>query len=170
MTTVEQSVEVAVDLRTAYDQWTQFEGFPRFMSVVRRVQQVTPGVSVWVIGVGPLRQEFQAEIVEQVPDSHLFWQGLDRRGLRHRGEVRFRALGDDRTEVVVRMDISGRVPLGLIGGAASRVVGRELRNYRRYIEGLGEAGEGWRGTIRGGHVQPGMPEFSKSQVPTWPVG
>ncbi|CAM5549522.1 MULTISPECIES: SRPBCC family protein [Streptomyces] len=173
MTTVEESVEVAVDLRTAYDQWTRFEGFPRFMSVVKRVQQMTPGVSVWVIGTGPLRRELRAEILEQVPDSHLVWQGLDRRGLRHRGEVRFRSLGDDRTEVTLRMEVGGRALLGLfcgVPGAARRVVRRELGNFQRFIEGLGEAGEGWRGTIRNGHVRPGMPEISRSRVPTWPVG
>ncbi|MFD4985502.1 SRPBCC family protein [Streptomyces sp. NPDC058374] len=173
MKTVQETIEVAVPLRAAYDQWTQFECFPRFMSVVKRVRQVTPCVSVWVIGAGPLHREFRTEILEQAPDSHLVWQSLDRRRTGHRGEVRFRPVGDDRTEVTVRMEFRGRDLAGLlcaVPGAADGVVRRELGNFKKFIEGRGEADRGWRGTVHYGHVQPGVPEISKSHVPTWPVG
>ncbi|MYS43916.1 cyclase, partial [Streptomyces sp. SID5998] len=89
MHTVEETIDIAVPVRTAYDQWTQFKSFPRFMTVVRRVEQVRPAVTAWVIGVGPVRREFEAEIVDQEPDSHVTWRSLERRP-GHRGEVRFR--------------------------------------------------------------------------------
>lgn len=164
MRTIEETIEIAVPVRTAYDQWTQFEAFPRFMYAVKRVRPVTPGVSVWVVGAGALRREFEAEILEQAPDSHLVWQSLDRRRAWHEGEVRFRPVGDDRTELTVRMRVCGRDLAGLLSsvpGAADRVVRRELVHFKRFIEGVGEAGGGWRGTIRHGHVQPGMPKIGR---------
>lgn len=53
MSTVEETIEIAVPVRTAYDQWTQFECFPRFMTTVKRVEQVRPAVTLWVVGLGP---------------------------------------------------------------------------------------------------------------------
>ncbi|MFJ8857786.1 SRPBCC family protein [Streptomyces sp. NPDC102451] len=172
MNTVEETIEVAVPVRTAYNQWTQFEGFPRFSRVVKRIVQVTPTVMAWVVGTGPVRKEFETEIVEQVPDSHVAWRSLDRSPL-HEGEVEFRALAQDRTAITVRMRIRRRGAAGAltaVPGVAGRVVRLELACFKEFIEGLGEAGGGWRGTIRKGHVRPGEPELSKSQVPTWPVG
>ncbi|MFD5137112.1 SRPBCC family protein [Streptomyces sp. NPDC058378] len=172
MNTVEETIEVAVPVRTAYNQWTQFEGFPRFSRVVRRIGQLTPSVTAWVVGVGPLRKQFEAEIVEQIPDSHVAWRSLDHSPW-HEGEVSFRALAQDRTAITVRMRIRRRGAAGVftaVPGAAGRVVRQELACFKEFIEGLGEAGGGWRGTIRKGHVRPGEPERSKSQVPTWPVG
>ncbi|MEW2110963.1 SRPBCC family protein [Streptomyces albidoflavus] len=172
MKTIETTVAVAVPLRTAYDQWTQFETFPRFMSGVRRVRQQTCGVSVWVVGAGPLRREFTVEILEQAPDSHLVWRTLGRGDL-PRGEVRFRALADDSTEVGLRIELGGRNLAGVLGAVpavAGRVLHRDLTRFRDFVEGLGEATAGWRGTIHDGHVQPGMPEEAKSPTPTWPMG
>lgn len=172
MRTVEEMVEVAVPVHIAYNQWTQFECFPRFSSVVRRVEQVTPSVTTWVIGLGPVRREFRTEIVEQVPDSHLAWRSLNA-GPWHAGEVRFRAAAEGRTAVAVRVELRRRGLAGVLPGApelAGRVVRRELGHFKEFIEGRGEAGGAWRGTIRRGHVHPGEPEMTKSQVPTWPVG
>ncbi|GHJ05292.1 MULTISPECIES: SRPBCC family protein [Streptomyces] len=172
MTSVEETVEVAVPVRVAYDQWTQFKSFPRFSATVRRVEQVRPAVTHWVIGRGPVCREFVTEIVEQVPDSHLVWRSLGRRP-RHRGEVRFRQAGEGRTAVTVRMWMEPYGPAGLfsaVPGAAGRVLRRELANFRTYIEGFGEACGGWRGTIRGGQVRPAEAEPPRSRVPVWPVG
>lgn len=172
MKTIDNTVAVSVPLRTAYDQWTQFETFPRFMSGVKRVRQQTCSVSVWVVGAGPLRQEFTVEILEQAPDSHVVWRTLGRGDL-PRGEVRFRALAEDSTEVGLLVELGGRNLAGALGavpGVAERVLGRDLIRFKYFAEGLGEATAGWRGTIRGGHVQPGMPEEAKSPTPTWPMG
>ncbi|MGW3245555.1 SRPBCC family protein [Streptomyces sp. NPDC001070] len=172
MKTVEEVIEIAVPVRTAYNQWTQFKSFPRFMSAVKRVEQINPAVTLWVIGLGPVRREFKAEIVEQQPDSFLVWQSLERTPY-HRGKVSFRSRAPDRTEVTVRMEAARRGFADTVTdalGVTRRVVRAELRNFKEYIEGLGEESGAWRASIHNGHVQPVESEPPRSRVPRWPVG
>ncbi|MFI6360260.1 SRPBCC family protein [Streptomyces sp. NPDC050743] len=172
MHTIEETIEIAVPVRTAYDQWTQFKSFPRFMTVVKRVEQVKPNVTMWVVGMGPVCREFEAEIVEQEPDSHLAWRSLERRPS-HRGEVSFRSTEEGSTSVSVRLEaepggVAGALPV--VPALTRRVVRAQLGHFKEYIEGLGEAGGSWRGTIRNGRVRPVEPEPPRSRVPCWPVG
>ncbi|MFJ2259108.1 SRPBCC family protein [Streptomyces sp. NPDC087844] len=176
MFSVEETIEVAVPVSAAYNQWTQFKSFPRFMTVVKKVEQVRPALLSWTLAVGPLRREFQAEIVEQEPDSHLTWRSLERHFV-HRGEVSFRptATGGttDGTSVTVRIEVDSPGATALFGGlpeVVGRTVQRELRHFKAYIEGLGAESGAWRGTIRGGRVRPEEPEPHRSRVPHWPVG
>ncbi|MFF0462803.1 SRPBCC family protein [Streptomyces mexicanus] len=173
MNTIEEAIEIAVPVRTAYDQWTQFKSFPRFMTVVKRVEQVKPNVTAWVVGVGPVCREFEAEIVEQEPDSHVAWRSLERRPS-HRGQVTFRPTAQgDGTSLGVRLELRRHGLAGALTGVPGltrRVVRAELGHFKEYIEGLGEAGGAWRGTIRNGHVRPTEPEPPRSRVPCWPVG
>ncbi|GAB1332603.1 SRPBCC family protein [Streptomyces sennicomposti] len=172
MHTVEETIDIAVPVRTAYDQWTQFKSFPRFMTVVKRVEQVRPTVTAWVIGVGPVRGEFEAEIVDQEPDSHVTWRSLERHP-GHRGEVRFRPTAAGGTAVTVRIEAEPRGVAGRLTGVpglAGRVLRSELGHFKEFIEGRGEAGGAWRGSIRHGHVHPAEPEPPRSRVPCWPVG
>ena len=69
MSSVTKSVDVAVPVRTAYDQWTQFEEFPRFMKGVREVRQISDTMTHWVVEVGTATREFDAEITEPHPDE-----------------------------------------------------------------------------------------------------
>ncbi|MFJ4617225.1 SRPBCC family protein [Streptomyces sp. NPDC088812] len=172
MHSVEETIEIAVPVRTAYNQWTQFKSFPRFMTTVKKVDQIKPTLTSWTIAVGPLRGEFDAEIVEQVPDSHLVWRSLDQRPA-HRGEVSFEPTAQGRTAVTVRMDVAPRGATGLLPGVpklAGRVVRGELRHFKQYIEGLGEESGAWRGTIRNGRLRRAESERQVSGVPCWPVG
>ncbi|MCW7944438.1 cyclase [Streptomyces hygroscopicus] len=172
MNTIEEMIEVAVPVRTAYNQWTQFKSFPRFMAVVKRVEQVGPSVTAWVIGLGPVHREFEAEIVEQEPDSHLAWRSLERHPS-HRGEVSFRPTAAGGTAVTVRMQVEPRSVAGVptnVPRVVGRVVRFELGHFKEFIEGLGQEGGGWRGTIHNGHVRPAEPQPPRSRVPCWPVG
>jgi uncharacterized membrane protein len=172
MRTIEETLEVAVPVRTAYNQWTQFKSFPRFMASVKRVDQIRPAMTRWVIGWGPLSYEFEVEIVEQRPDAYAAWRSLDRRPC-HRGEVTFRPLESRRTAVAVRMEYEPRGVGELVADALSvprRTVRAELEHFKVFIEGLGEEVGAWRGSIRGGHVQPSEPVPPRSQVPCWPHG
>ncbi|WP_413760757.1 SRPBCC family protein [Streptomyces sp. MMBL 11-3] len=172
MFTVEETIEVAVPVSTAYNQWTQFKSFPRFMTVVKKVDQVRPALLTWTLGIGPLRHEFQAEIVEQEPDSHLTWRSLERHAV-HQGEVTFRPAETGGTTVTVRIEVDSRGAAGVLGRLphlVSRVVQRELTHFKAYVEGLGAESGAWRGVIRGGRVRPQEDRPHRSRVAQWPVG
>ncbi|AWB91921.1 SRPBCC family protein [Aeromicrobium chenweiae] len=163
-----ESVQVAVPLRTAYDQWTQFETFPRFMSVVKEVHQERPAITRWTLRYGPLRHEFHAETLEQHPDSRVEWRSLDRR-FRHEGLVAFDALEPART--AVRVEVRFETPWHsdtVLLPVVQRLLRSELEHFKTFIEGMGEAGEAWRGTIHGGRVQHTYD--SSPSVPGWPHG
>ncbi|GHD53109.1 SRPBCC family protein [Streptomyces galbus] len=172
---VEETVEAAVPVRTAYNQWTQFKTFPRFSAVVHDVEQVRPTVTAWTIGYGPLRHRFCVEIVEQDPDAYLAWRGLEQNPT-HEGEVEFRPTGSGGTAITVRMllrphgaaQVLARSPA--VTGLAARLVRAELVHFQHFIEGLGQEGGAWRGTIRNGRVQHDTPEPPRSRVAQWPVG
>ncbi|MGV9841907.1 SRPBCC family protein [Streptomyces fungicidicus] len=172
---VEETVEVAVPVRTAYNQWTQFKTFPRFSTVVRDVEQVRPAVTVWTIGYGPLRHRFAVETVEQDPDAYLAWRGLEQKPS-HQGEVEFRPTGSGGTAITVRMLLEPRGAARILTRSSratrltARLVRGELMNFKRFIEGLGQEGGAWRGTIRNGRVQHEHPEPPRSRVAQWPVG
>ncbi|MEV7733170.1 SRPBCC family protein [Streptomyces sp. NPDC088921] len=172
---VEETVEVAVPVRTAYNQWTQFKTFPRFSTVVHDVEQVRPTVTAWTIGYGPLRRRFAVEIVEQDPDSYLAWRGLEQRPS-HQGEVEFRPTESGGTAITVRMLLEPRGATGRLTRSSkvtqvtARLVRRELLHFKQFIEGLGQEGGAWRGTIRNGRVQHDHPEPPRSRVAQWPVG
>ncbi|MFC9111783.1 MULTISPECIES: SRPBCC family protein [Streptomyces] len=172
---VEETVDVAVPVRTAYNQWTQFKIFPRFSGVVRSVEQVRPTVTAWTLGRGPLRHRFAVEIVEQDPDAYLAWRGLEQHPS-HEGEVEFRPNGSGGTTITVRMLLEPRGAAGILTRSsrvtdmAARLVRGELVRFKRFIEGLGQEGGAWRGTIRNGRVQHDRPEPPRSRVAQWPVG
>ncbi|MFD8232877.1 SRPBCC family protein [Streptomyces sp. NPDC059696] len=176
---VEETAEVAVPVRTAYNQWTQFKSFPRFSTVVRGVEQVRPTMTVWSIGYGRLRRRFPVEILEQDPDSYLAWRGLEQNPS-HRGEVEFTPTASGGTAITVRMELEPRGAAKILSRSSravrltsrmvARVVHAELVNFQRFIEGLGQEGGAWRGTIRNGRVQHDHPEPPRSRVAQWPVG
>ncbi|MGZ3113386.1 SRPBCC family protein [Streptomyces sp. H62] len=172
---VEETVRIAVPVRTAYDQWTQFKAFPRFSDVVRGVEQIRPTVTAWTLGYGPLRHRFAIEIVEQDPDAYLAWRGLEQHPS-HQGEVEFRPTGSGGTALTVRVLLEPRGAARVLTrssaatGLTARLVRGELGKFKQFIEGLGQAGGAWRGTIRNGRVQHDQPEPPRSRVARWPVG
>ena len=154
MTThVERSIEVAVPVRAAYDQWTRFEEFPRFMSGVEEVRQVGDAMTHWVAQIAGVRREWDAAIVEQVPDEKVAWAATT--GATNAGTVFFDRVGTDRTRVRLTLDFE---PEGLVErlGDVLDVVDRQavadLDRFKEFIEGQGSASGGWRGTIEDGDV------------------
>ena len=97
-TKVEKSIQVDVPVRTAYDQWTQFEDFPRFMGGVQQVRQVGDTLTHWVAEIAGVRREWDAEILEQVPDQKVSWAATE--GATNAGQVTFEDLGG-RTRVQI---------------------------------------------------------------------
>ena len=74
MSTVTESVDVNVPICTAYDQWTQFESFPHFMSGVREIRQIDDVHTHWILEIAGQPREFDATITEQHPDERIAWK------------------------------------------------------------------------------------------------
>jgi uncharacterized membrane protein len=149
MGTVEESIEVAVPLRTAYDQWTQFEEFPQFMEGVKEVQQLDDKHLHWVVEFGGRRHEWDAVVTEQRPDERIAWRNTD--GKENAGVVTFHRIDDTHTKLMVQLDF---VPEGIVEklgdalGASDRQVGGDLRRFKEMIESRGEATGSWRGEVK----------------------
>ncbi|POX42739.1 cyclase [Streptomyces sp. Ru73] len=170
MSTIEHSVDVDVPLRTAYNQWTQFETFPRFMEGVQRVDRPQSNLTHWITRFGGVTREFDAEIVEQRPDERLVWRSLH--DPRHTGTVTFHSLGEGSCRVDLRLDFT---PQGLVEragdglGVLRRRVCGDLECFKQFIEAQGRETGQWRGAIDGGHVLPDSGQ-KQPHVPTWPTG
>src|SRR3982751_4085712 len=98
MSMIEEGIEVNVPVHTAYNQWTQFEEFPRFMEGVERVEQIDDTRLHWVAEIAGARREWDAEIVEQAPDSRIAWKAIG--GAHNDGVVTFHRVDDGRTRIM----------------------------------------------------------------------
>ncbi|GGI07790.1 SRPBCC family protein [Egicoccus halophilus] len=148
MSTVEQSIDVEVPVRTAYDQWTQFESFPKFMEDVERIDQVDDTTTHWVVNVAGNEREWDADITEQEPDQRVAWQA--RGETKHAGVVTFHRIDEGRTRVMVQMDVEPNdwaEKLGDAVGAYDRIVRRDLENFKGFIEQRGVETGAWRGEV-----------------------
>ena len=101
-TNVVESIDVAVPVNTAYNQWTQFESFPRFMDGVERIDQVTPTRTHWSTRIAGVQREFDAEITEQRPDERIAW--TTENGTHQAGVVTFHRLDEATTRVTLQLD------------------------------------------------------------------
>lgn len=153
MTTVRQEIDVHVPVSTAYNQWTQFEELPRFMDGIREVRQLDDAHLRWVAHVGSDVHEWDAEIVEQVPDRVIAWRSLS--GAQHNGTVRFEPLSLDQTRVTVEMEYAPeglRQGVGAAIGLDDRRTKADLERFKDLIEGRGRETGAWRGEIHEGRV------------------
>jgi uncharacterized membrane protein len=151
MARVEESIDVNVPLTTAYNQWTQFEEFPRFMEGVESVTQVDDTHLRWVAEIGGKRHEWEAEIFEQKPDQRVAWRALD--GHYNSGTVSFERLTDNTTRITVAMEHETEGMLETLGtalGSDSRRVKGDLERFKEFVEGRGVESGAWRGEVREG--------------------
>lgn len=145
----EESIVVDVPVRTAYNQWTQFEDFPRFMSGVERVVQVDDLHNHWVMNIGGVRREFDTRITEQIPDERVAWT-TEEGDLRQSGVVTFHRLDEDHTKVMVQFDIK---PAGAIELAAEKLnviaaqTKADMRRFKKFIEARGTETGAWRDEV-----------------------
>jgi len=156
MSTVKEAVDVAVPLRAAYDQWTQFEEFPQFMEGVEEVTQLDDRHNHWTTRIGGVRREFDTEIVDQLVDDRITWRSVGG-DTRQSGSVRFERLDDLRTRVELTMDVE---PVGVAEkgadalGVIDRRVKGDMRRFKEYVEREDGGTDGWRGRIRPGDPGP----------------
>jgi uncharacterized membrane protein len=153
MATVHESIRVNVPLAQAYNQWTQFEEFPHFMSGLESVRQVDDAVVHFTAAVAGVRREFDARITTQVPDEKIAWESVD--PPHNKGEVTFKAPSPTETEVTVDLDWEPESPAEKVGAGVhldERLVKKDLQKFKEFIEGREVETGAWRGTITEGHV------------------
>ena len=151
MSRVEATIEVDVPVATVYNQWTQFEEFPRFMEGIKEVRQLDDKTLVWTAEISGKEETWQAEISEQEPDQRITWHSTAGRQLA--GGVFFERLGDSRTRVRLEMKWE---PEGVIEKAGDllrfdeRQIKGDLERFKEFIESRGTASGAWRGEINEG--------------------
>jgi uncharacterized membrane protein len=148
MSKIEASIDVNVPVRVAYDQWTQFEEFPRFMDGVESVQQTDDTHLHWVAKIAGVRKEWDAEITQQEPDQRVAWNSTT--GAENAGAVDFHRLDDHKTRITLTMDVDpeGIVEnLGSALGVPERQVEGDLARFKEFIEKRAVPTGAWRGTV-----------------------
>ena len=154
METIKETIDVNVPVGTAYNQWTQFEKFPKFMEGVESVTQIDDTHLGWAAKIGGARREWQAEIVEQVPDQKIAWRATSGSG--PNGLVVFEPLGPDSTLITVEMSYEADGVMEQLGakvGLDSRQVGADLERFKQLVETTGAETGAWRDEVHAGERQ-----------------
>ncbi|GAB14366.1 hypothetical protein ARGLB_065_00050 [Arthrobacter globiformis NBRC 12137] len=154
MATVQESITVDVPVRQAYNQWTQFEDFPKFMSGVDAVRQLDDTTVHFETSVAGVKREYDAQITVQEPDQRVTWESLNEP--RNSGTVWFESLGDNETKVNVELTWepeSAVEKLGAATGLDSRQVASDLRKFKKFIEERDTETGAWRESVSGGEVE-----------------
>jgi uncharacterized membrane protein len=153
----ESSTEVNVPVSVAYDQWTQFEEFPRFMAGVKEVKQLDDTHVHWHAEIWGKDKEWDAEITEQVPDQVIAWRSVS--GAANAGQVRFEPVTHDRTRVRLMMEYEPEGAVEKTGdaiGIFSARVQNTVEDFKKFIEERAAETGSWRGEVHGGRkTQPG---------------
>lgn len=148
------SIDVHVPVRMAYDQWTQFEDFPRFMEGVERVVQLDDTTLEWTADVAGKTETWRAKVTEQVPDQRIAWQSIE--GARNAGVVTFHRLDDGTTRVTLQLDVD---PQGVVEntgdalGFVDRRIEGDLERFKTFIESRGAPTGAWRGEVEQSKTQ-----------------
>lgn len=148
MSTIEESIDVNVPVRTAYDQWTRFEEFPHFMDGVESVTQIDDTHLHWVAEIAGVRREWDATIAEQHPDERIAWTSTS--GTKNAGVVTFHRLADTSTRVMLQLDIDPEGFTETVGdklGFVRRRAAGDLERYKELVERTVGTPDGWRGIV-----------------------
>jgi uncharacterized membrane protein len=149
MSEIMESVDVDVPVRTAYDQWTQFESFPQFMDGVKQVRQLDDRTLEWVADVAGKEKRWKAKITEQEPDQRIAWTSTE--GARNAGVVTFHRLGEGKSRVTLQLDVEPEGALETAGdalGVVKRRVKDDMERFQSFIESRGTETGAWRGEVK----------------------
>ncbi|MFF5157634.1 SRPBCC family protein [Streptomyces sp. NPDC000348] len=153
-TVIMEYIDVGVPLRTAYDQWTQYQDFSTFAKGVKSASKADDTTSDWQAKIWWSNRSWKAKTTEQVPDDRIAWSSEGAKGTT-RGVVSFHRLADSLTRVLLVIEYypSGFFEkTGNIWRAQGRRARLDLKNFARFITLKGEAEDSWRGEIRDGEV------------------
>jgi uncharacterized membrane protein len=169
MAHIEKSIEVSAPLRAVYNQWTQFEDFPRFMEGVKEVHQIDDTHLQWRAEIGGKDKEWDAVITEQIPDSIIAWRSVA--GAENAGRVEFRPSGTG-TRITLKLtyDPEGAVEkIGDWAGVVGRRVEGDLKRFRDFIESRGRETGQWRGEVHRGQKVSGEHARAESEADADPT-
>jgi uncharacterized membrane protein len=148
MASVVQSIDVKVPVQTAYNQWSQFEEFPRFMEGVKSVTQIDDTHLRWLAEVAGKDEEWVAEITEQHADERVAWRATS--GAENAGVVTFHRIDDETSRVTLQMDVDPEGVVENVGtalGFLDRRVKGDLERFKDFIEGRAAETGAWRGEV-----------------------
>jgi uncharacterized membrane protein len=151
MSNIQQTIDVMVPISTAYNQWTQFEEFPRFMEGVKEVRQLTDKSLEWTAEINGKEETWTADITEQEPDQVIAWRSTSEPV--NSGRVSFEQLDADRTRVDLSMEWQPRDSIEKMGAAMGfddRQIKGDLERFKTFIESRGAETGAWRGEIEQG--------------------
>jgi len=154
MSTIEKSLTVKKPVRTVYNQWTQFESFPKFMEGVEVITQIGDRRQRWQTNIGGKKDQFDVEITEQIPDKRIAWHSIS--GLRHGGVVTFPSLTPNETRVMLQIEYQPEGAMEYVGdmfGVVSRRGGKRPRIPALCDESSDECGNN--GMRLNDRVEPG---------------
>jgi hypothetical protein len=152
-TKVEKRIVVDVPVGTAYNQWTQFEGFPHFMGGVESVTQLSDDRLTWVAHIAGVRRQWEARILEQVPERKVAWASTE--GAHHAGAVEFEDAGVGKTTLTLTLEYEPEGVVEKVGDLlhiVSRQAEADLKKFKKFIEHEGHASGAWRGAVRDGRT------------------
>ena len=149
MSQFEEGIEVDVPVRTAYNQWTQFEDFPEFMEGVKECKQITDTRLRWRAEILGVEREWEAEIDEQTPDQRIAWHAID--GTTNAGVVTFHRIDDGTCKVMLQLEFE---PKGIVETAGDYLgilktqIKGDLKRFKDFIESRGQETGAWRGEVK----------------------
>jgi uncharacterized membrane protein len=145
---ITESIEVGVPVRTAYNQWTQFEDFPQFMASVTEIRQLDDRRLHWKAKVMGEEKEWNAEITEQIPDKRIAWRSTS--GAPNSGVVTFHRISNSCTRVTLQLSYEPEGAMEKLGdmlGAMRLEARQNLQRYKEMLEKRGQETGAWRGAI-----------------------
>jgi uncharacterized membrane protein len=148
MSSTEESIEVNVPVSTAYNQWTQFEDFPKFMDSVREVRQIDNTHLHWRANIAGKEEQWDSEITEQIPDERIAWRSTS--GVKNAGVVTFHKISDSKTRIMLQMDYAPRSvdeQIGDVLGLVRMQTRGNLKRFKELLESRGKETGAWRGSV-----------------------
>ena len=163
MSQIQESIDLAVPVGTAYNQWTQFEEFPQFMEGVEEIRQLDDTHLHWKTKIAGVEREFDTEITEQRPDERIAWKATE--GTEHAGVVTFHRLSDTESRIMLQIDTQPEGAIEKVGdalGLAKRRAKGDLARFKELIESRGTESGAWRGEVDNDSTAGGEGRFSSS--------
>jgi uncharacterized membrane protein len=162
-TKVEETVVVNLPVTTVYNQWTQFEEFPQFMGGIKQITQLSDDRLEWVAEIGGIRRQWEAKVLEQVPDRKVSWAATE--GATNAGTVSFEDLGGTtRVNLVLEYEPEGLVEkVGDKLNVVENQAKADLQKFKEFIESESYATGAWRGSVAGTAGTPTVDDAAASR-------